>query len=1092
MLKTPPIFGVSAPDPFLHQRLHSLLHLRKKCLPMNDAYLPCTIISNQKTFCQMNCLPKAKPAIAVAYPGLPNSVKATMFFFLLFITLSFSLKAQQTVTGKVVTRDSALSGVSVMVKGTNTGTTTDAKGFYSINVSPSSTLVFSFIGFTDQEFLVNKQTEINVNMGSAVNQINEVVVVGYNTQKKATMTGSVSVVKGNDIVKSPQANLSNSLAGRASGIILNNRSGEPGYDGSSIYVRGLATTGNNDVLIVVDGVAGQIGGLERLNPNEIESISILKDASAAIYGSRAANGVILITTKRGQTGKPVISASFNQGFSSPTRLPKMADAPTYAAISNEIAYYNNQAGGLNQQYSADEIVKFGNGSDPLNYPNTDWADATLEKSVLQNQANISVTGGSENVRYFVSAGSVYQDGIYINGATKYKQYNFRSNIDANITKDLKVGLYLSGREEDRQFPVASAGDIFRSVYRAYSTIPAFYPNGLPSAGIEGSNPAMMATEIGGLNKNPVQVFNGILKGSYNIPFLEGLSLDGFVAIDKSWNFSKSFAKPYIVYEYQKATDFYKPRVVGGALERATLTEGQYNQQQITSNIKLNYHKRFGESNLDVFAGYEQSENKSETFGAFRQNFPTVLTPELSQGGTAASDQTNSGSSYHFTRRSYIGKASYNYGEKYLADVQMRIDGSSTFPPGNQYGYFPSFSTGWRISKESFFHVDAINNLKLRASYGLLGNDNVGLFQYLNNYRLVSGQLVLGGAIVPGIDLTKLANPNIHWEDAKKLDIGLEATFLKNFNLEFIYFQQKRSNILAVRNASIPNVSGIVNGFNIDPLVPAENFAKVNSAGIEATLGYSRTAHNFNFGISGNFTYAKNEIIDIDEASGALPYQSQTGHPLNTYLLYNNIGIFHTQDEINKVPHLSVAQPGDLIYEDYNQDGKITADDQVRSKYGNIPQITYGISMNGSYKNKLDLSLLFTGQSNVSQYVLPESGTVGNFYSSWADNRWSPTNTNGTYPRVDTRTSASVNGGQYNNTFWLNNASFIRLKNVEVGYNLSGDWMKKAKLQFARIYVNAFNVFTITDVKDYDPEGNSGSGQFYPQQRIVNIGANIRF
>jgi TonB-linked SusC/RagA family outer membrane protein len=1039
----------------------------------------------------MNDLQNDNAGVAMFKKQTRRSFKIPFYLFLFLSLLSFSLRAQHTVTGKVSTGDSVISGVSVVVKNSTTGTLTDASGAFSLNAPSGAVLVFSYLGFNDQEVTVGKQSNINVTLVSKIGQLSDVVVVGYSSQKKATVTGSISVVKGADIAKSPQPNLSNSLAGRASGIILNNRAGEPGYDGSSIYIRGLATTGNNDVLIVVDGVPGQIGGLERLNPNDIESISILKDASAAIYGSRAANGVILITTKRGQSGKPTISASFNQGFSSPTRLAKMADAATYAQITNEIAYYNNKAGGLNQQYSAADIEKFSNGSDPLNYPNTNWEKATLKTTALQNQANISVSGGAENVKYFMSLGTLNQDGLYKNSATNYKQYSFRSNIDANVTKDLKIGLYVSGREEDRQYPTTGAGNIFRSIYRAYATLPAFYPNGLPSRGIEGANPAVMGTDIGGLSKNPIQVFNGILKGSYNIPGVKGLFLDGFVAIDKSWNSSKTFSTPYLLYIYDKNANAYNSSIVGGSNNLATLSEGQYSQTQVTSNIKLNYQKSFASHNISAFAGYEQSEIKSETFGAFRQNFPTVQTPELSQGGTAATDQTNYGSSYHFTRRSFIGKASYNYAEKYLADVQMRVDGSSTFPTDSRYGYFPSVSAGWRISKESFFHVNAIDNLKLRASYGILGNDNVGLFQYLNNYSFNS-QLVLGGSIVPGIDLTKLANSKIHWESAKKLDIGLEVTFLKNFNLEFIYFQQKRSNILAVRNASIPNVSGIVNAYGSDPLVPSENIGKVNSNGIETSLGYAKKQKTFSYGISGNFTYAKNEVIFIDEASGILPYQSQTGHPLNTYLLYTATGIFRTADEIAKTPHLSVAQPGDLIYKDYNGDGKITADDQVRSKYGNIPQMTYGVVLNGSYKNKVDIVIVFAGQAQVSQYVLPESGTVGNFYSSWADNRWSPSNTNGTYPRVDTRSSASVNGGQYNSTFWLNDASFVRLKNVELGYSLSGNWMSKLKLQNARLYVNAFNVFTITKVRDYDPEGNSGSGQFYPQQRIINIGANIRF
>lgn len=1044
----------------------------------------------------MKCLLPAKGLTSLSFvfrqKGLP------FFSFLLgLILFSFSAHAQTGVSGRVRSGDSALAGVSVIVKGTASGTTTNADGRFSINAPANATLVFSHVNFGSKEVSVNGHSTIDVELTPTEGALADVVVVGYNSQRRATLTGSVSQVKGSELVKSPQPNLSNSFAGRVSGVIVNNRSGEPGYDGSGILIRGFGSLVNSDPLVVVDGVPGQIGGLERLNPNDIESISVLKDASAAIYGSRAANGVILITTKRGKSGKPTISASFNQGFTSPTRLPKMADAQTYAAIVNEIAYYNNPAGGMNQQYTAAEIQKFADGSDPLNYPNTDWQKASLKNTALQNEANVSVIGGSDNVRYFLSASSLYQDGLYKNSATNYHQYSFRSNIDANITKDFKVGLYLSGREEDRQFPQASAGSVFRSIYRAYPTLAAFYPNGLPSRGIEGSNPAVMSTDIGGLNKNPGQVFNGIIKGSYNIAAVTGLSIDGFAAFDKSLYFTKSFSTPYVLYDYNKGSNTYTPSIVGGSNNLATLWEGQDNKTQITTNIKLNYQRRFGLHNVNSFVGYEQSDYKRETFNAYRQNFPTTQTPELSQGGSASTDKDNGGGSYHFTRQSFIGKVAYDYSEKYLAEVQMRVDGSSNFPDGNRYGYFPSVSAGWRISKESFFNVGFINDLKLRASYGTLGNDNIAAFQYFNNYSF-NNQLVLGSNIVPGIDLTKLANEKVHWETSKKMDIGLEATFLKDFSLEFIYFQQKRSDILWLRNASIPFVSGIVNPYgvpwdpNVPSLVPSENIGKLNSNGIEATLGYNKRSGAFTYGISGNITYAKSKIINIDEAASVLDYQKQTGRPMNTYLLYNAIGIYRTAGDLTKYPHTSTPpQLGDLIYEDYNKDGKIDANDMVRSKYGNVPQIMYGLSLNGGYKN-FDLSAVVAGQAQVSQYVLPESGTIGNFYSSWADNRWSPTNTNGTYPRVDTRTSSSVNGGQYNSTFWLQNASFIRLKNVELGYNFSPEWISRVRMQSLRLYVNAFNLFTITKMKDVDPEGYSNSGQFYPQQRIVNVGVNVKF
>ncbi|MEI6950777.1 TonB-dependent receptor [Paraflavisolibacter sp. H34] len=1033
------------------------------------------------------------------YPPCPevfgkNLTKRYPLLLLLFLSLlSLPALAQQTVTGRVTGGDSALSGVTVQVKGTATATQTREDGSFSINAPADATLVFSSVGFQNKEVKVGNQSSLTVTLAAGANQMNEVVVVGYSTQKKATLTGSVSEVKGADLVKSPQPNLSNSFAGRFSGVIINNRSGEPGYDASSISIRGLATTGNNDVLVVVDGIPGQIGGLDRLDPNDVESVTVLKDASAAIYGNRAANGVILVTTKRGKTGKPSINYSFNQGFSSPTRLPKMADAATYARIMNEINYYASPANGLNQAYTEEQIQKFSNGSDPLNYPNTDWTDAVLKKTALQNRQNLSVNGGTENVKYFLSLGTVSQDALYKKGITEYKQYNFRSNVDATITKRLKASLSLSGRQENRLFPASGAGDIFRSIYRAKPIVAPYYPNGLPTTGIENSNPAVLVTDAGGTVRNPSQVFNGILKGSYAIPGLEGLSVDGFYSVDVLHNFSKRFYTPYNLYSYDAATNTYKNVVTGGSAGKATLTQAQENRSLVTSNVKLNYVRQLGSHNINAFVGYEQSTTHSETFDATRLNYPTTQTPELSQGGTAATDRNNTGSSYNFTRRSIISRIAYNYAEKYLLEGQLRADGSSTFAPGNQWGYFPSVSAGYRISKEDWFDNNVVNDLKLRASYGTLGNDNVGLFQYFQNYS-IRGNYVLattnGNSIVPGIDLIKLANPAITWEVAKKLDVGLNASFLKAFNLEFIYFQQKRSDILATRNASLPATSGIVNPYGSDPLVPSENIGKVNSNGIEATLGYNHSG-SFNWGASGNFTYAKNEIVFIDEASATLAHQRQTGGPLNTYLLYKAIGIYRTQEDLNKYPRVAGAQLGDLIYEDYNGDGKITADDQVRTDLGNIPQITYGANLYAGYRN-FDLSMVLAGQAKVRQYVLPEAGSVGNFYSSWADNRWSPTNTGGTFPRVSDRASNAISGGAFRNTFWLNDASFLRLKNLELGYSLASGLLKKVNIAGVRVYASAFNLFTLSKVKDYDPEGSSESGQFYPQMRIINLGANIKF
>ncbi|WP_293884999.1 SusC/RagA family TonB-linked outer membrane protein [Sphingobacterium sp. UBA1498] len=1029
-----------------------------------------------------------------------NNLKIVSLYTLLSVAPTLVYAQQGKITGQVLNKSNEpILGASVIVEGAGKGTKTDMSGKFELNAN-KGILVVSFVGYKTLKIPLDGKSDLTIQLERDEHVLEDVVVVGYGTQRKATLTGSISEVKGKDLVKSPQPNLSNSLAGRFSGVVINNRSGEPGYDGSSITVRGQATTGSNDVLVVVDGVPGQIGGLERLDPNDIESISVLKDASAAIYGNRAANGVILVTTKRGKSGKPSITYSGNLGFSSPTRLPKMADAATYALLRNEIAYGNSSSAGMNQIYSEEQIQKFRDGSDPLLYPNTNWADVTLKNTALQSQQNLSIAGGTEDVRYFMSLGSVYQDGIYKKGVTKYKQYNFRTNLEANITDRFKVGLSLSGRQEDRKFPIASAGDIFRSIYRAYPTVSAYYPNGLPTRGIEGSNPALMVTDIGGTVVNPKQVFNGILKASYQLPWVEGLSVDGFLSIDKSTNFSKNFSVPYVLNEYKQAKDSYEESIVGGNNNKATLTESHTNESLITSNIKLNFERKFGDHAINAFVGYEQSKRHLEYFDAQRFNYLSTQLPELSQGGIAATDYLNSGYSNNYTRKSVISRIAYNYSEKYLFEGQLRADGSSIFPSNKRWGYFPSVSAGWRISKEDWFSdkIGFLDDLKLRASYGSLGNDNVDAFQYFDNYTLVGNGLVAllneKSQIEPNVKLAKLANTDITWEVSKKLDVGLNAQFLKNFTLEAIYFKQKRSDILTERNASIPGVSGIVNPYkesSSKPLVPSENIGKVNSEGFEGTLSYQKPGE-FSWGMSGNFTFAKSKIIFIDEASGTLDYQRQTGRPLGTYLLYNAIGLNRTEADLKGSPQAPGAQIGDLIFEDYNQDGKITADDMMRTKYGNIPQITYGFSLNAAYKN-FDAAVLFSGQARVSQHVLPESGTVGNFYSSWADNRFNAVNNpNGTYPMVPERASSAVSGGQYGNNFWLNNASFLRLKNVEIGYTLPHEVLSRWKLGGLRFYANGFNLLTWTKVKDYDPEGSSGSGQFYPQQRIINVGVNLKF
>lgn len=1009
------------------------------------------------------------------------------------------LESGQTkkVTGKVTdTGGNSLPGVSVVVKGTTNGTITDANGAYSLsNIPENATLQFSFVGMKPQEVSVAGKNTIDVSLVEEAIGIEEVVAVGYGTQRKEALTGSITAVKGKELEKGKATNLSNSFAGRISGVVATTSTGEPGADGARLLIRGMSTTGDNSPLIVVDGVANRLGGLERIDANDIESVSVLKDASAAIYGAQAANGVILITTKKGAEGRPIFDFTYNQGVAQPTRLPKMADAATYAKIANEINYYRNPTGGMNQIYSAEDIRKYADGSDPLNYPNTDWEKETIKDFSLQDRQAFSVRGGNKAISYFASVGRQHQDGIYKNGVLKYDQINMRSNVDFQLTEDLKVGMDIAYRKSDKVFPTNSQGTIFRAIYRTFPQIAAYYPGVGPSAGVEsGLNPNVLVTDAPGTDKQEESVINSLLNFEYKLPFAKDFVVKGFWALDHSYENQNKFSTPYTVYSYDEGTNKYN--TVKGGPVTPELTMKQTNRSLQTYNLSLNYEKTFGVNHVKSFLAYEQSEQKMYWFTAFRKGFLSTQIPVLDMGGSDPLDKSVNGNEERFTRINYFGRLSYDYSQKYLAEVQFRYDGSSRFAKGKQYGFFPSASVGWRISKENWFNSSKISNLKVRASYGLLGNDRVTAFQYLNSFGYLPNNYLLDGSPVSTFKIAQLANPDITWEKARKLDIGVEMSFLDHFNAEIDYFHESRNDLLIPRSGSIPMVSGIVNQFSGDNppknvIIPYENIGEVANSGLEAQVGYSQEFGKLRVFANGNITYNKSEVKFMDDPEGIPDYQKQVGKPLGSQLLYQNIGIFRTADDLKKYTALTGNIAGDLIYADTDKKGSITADDRVRESLSNVPQIVYGLTTGFEYKS-FDFSMMLQGQARVRQFVMPESGEIGNFFSSWADNRWSPDNINGTYPRVDTRTSSSINGGLYRSNFWLNNTAFLRIKNVEFGYTLPSSLLSRLHIQKTRLYTNVSNLLTFTKVKDYDPEGTSESAQFYPQLRMFNFGVNISF
>jgi TonB-linked SusC/RagA family outer membrane protein len=1000
------------------------------------------------------------------------------------------IAAGKLVTG--VVKDATgepLPGVTVVVKGTTRGTLTGMNGEYKLDVADGDkVLIYSYIGMKSQEVAIGDQSTINITLAEDVVGVDEVVVVGYGVQKKVTSTGSVVSAKGEDLLKSPSTNLSNNLIGRLPGLTSVSRSGEPGNDGATLRIRGSNTLGDNSPLVVVDGVANR--GMERINPTEIESITILKDASAAIYGSQAANGVILITTKRGTVGKPKVTISMNAGVSQPTRTPKMADAAQYSSMLNEVNYYksyNSTTGlysvGRNTKYSAEDIQKYSDGSDPWGHPNTDWFGEVFNDWAGQNQETVSLSGGNENMKYFISVGAQYVDGIYKNSATSYKQYDFRTNIDGKVNKYIDVAFDVAGREEMRNYPTRSASSIFRMLMRGKPNMAGYWPNGDPGPDIEyGDNPVVTTTSATGYDLGKTYVLESNLRANIKIPWVEGLSLTMNGSFDKNILFHKKWETPWYLYTWDGNADHITTKGKRG-LDSPQLSEDMSDGQRLNGNAYATYDKSIAEiHNIKVMAGIERRSQFTDQFSAFRKNYISSSIDQLFAGAT---DQymSNNGTAYQGAHMSYFGRVNYDLSKKYMAEFVWRYDGSYKFPADKRFGFFPGISLGWRMSDENFWkdNVSIINDFKLRGSWGQTGNDRIDEYQYLATYGYVDNKYYVYGKNEDKLLIeSKIPNPQVTWEIANQANIGFDALFLDSkFSLTADYFNNVRSQILIKRNASVPNSTGLT--------LPPENIGKVQNAGFEGAIGYHGQGGDLQWDLGINGSYSKNKIVFWDETPGVPSYQQSTGRPMGSALYYQAIGIFKDKAQIDKTPHWAGAQPGDVIFEDVNGDKVIDGLDRVMNDKTNIPRFIGGFTASLRYKN-FDVSFLFQGATGSVQYVRAESGEIGNYYKQYADERWTPENINATSPRAWNRDEEYW--GSQQNTFWLQNMNYLRLKNFEVGYNLPTDLDKKLGIGSLRVYINGQNVFTFTQEKLIDPEQQSG--QDYPLQRVINGGITLTF
>ncbi len=1039
---------------------------------------------------------------------------------LFIVALMGSMAYAKEIKGKVTDETgSGLPGVTVTEKGTTNGGITDVNGQFSVNVKgDAAVLVFSFVGYAGIEEVVGSRSIINVTLTPDVSSLNEVVVVGYGTQKKETITGSVASVKGSELVKSPVVNLSNSIAGRMAGVVAVNRSGEPGADGSAIRIRGSNTLNNGDALIVVDGIPNRAGGLDRINPNDIESVSVLKDASAAIYGSRAANGVILITTKRGKTGKPQLSYSANQGYSQPTVIPKLTNAAQYVGMLNDLDIYGlpttewaaantaykttgtyTRPNGTTRKapFSPTDIQKYADGSDPWLYPNTDWYDATLKNWSPQTQHNLQISGGTENVKYLASLGYQNQDGYYKTSATAYQQYDIRLNLDAKINKYVDINVGLLGREEARNYPTRGAGAIFRMQMRGKPQQQAYWPNGLPGPDIEnGENPVVITTDLSGYDRQKQDYIqtNGAI--NVKIPWIEGLKWTGTAAVDKRLGTRKLWQIPWTLYQQGAGfeADGTTPKLVASKRGPAepNLNQTYDDQLNILLGSVFSYEKQIGVHNITALAGMNRETIDGNNFSAFRRYFISPALDQMFAGGDL--ERTNSGGGFETARINYFGRMAYNYKEKYLAEFLWRYDGSDRFPAKSRYGFFPGVMAGWVVSEESFMkNQNVFSFLKLRGSWGQLGNDQVNLpnsgtpatYQYLSTYGFRS--YILGDAEQKTLFETRLPNENITWEVASNSNVGLEGQMLNGkVFFEMDYFSNYRSKILWFKNASVPQSTGIT--------LPAQNIGEVSNRGFDFNIGYRGGKGDFKYNFSVNGGYAKNRIEFWDEAPGAPEWQRTTGKPMNTFMSYLYDGVFKDQADIDArtVDYSAIVKtlrPGDMKYQDYNGDGKITPDDQVRTDNTTLPLFQGGVNLGAQYKN-FDLTILIQGAAGAKQYVSAgEMGNIGNYLLDMHDNRWTIDNPSSVHPRIANRSDQYYSN---NNTYWLRSSDYIRLKNFELGYTLPEVLTKKIGSSSARVYVNGINVFTIDKLKVYDPETASTTGQYYPQSRIMNMGLNIKF
>lgn len=1000
-----------------------------------------------------------------------NSIfKLFSLFVSLLLTTSLFAQAPRTVTG-IVTDSSgeALIGANVIEKGTTNGVITDINGAYKLDVRNNAVLEFSYIGYEKKEIKVGTSNTIDVTLSDDSQTLDDVVVVGYGVQRKITTTGAVSKVEGDVLNRMTVTDTKKALHGLTPGITVVDRGGAPGGDDTDIYLRGVGTTGNNKPLVLVDGIEM---ALQDVPATEVESISVLKDAaSASIYGSRAAHGVILVTTKRGQEGKMKVSYDGYIGFQDRATKPELVSARDYMEMVNE-AQSNS---GRQLMYTEDDILATLRGEKPyINYLDE------VYKTAYVTEHTVKLTGGNESSKYMASFNYLDQPGLTAN--TEFKRYNFRMNADIKVNNYVKFSSDISYRHNERLWP-EGLGDAQYHAWTMNPTTPIRYENGNYALSQNRNAVAITDLNVVGRDDYMADALVGQLK--LDIEPVKDLILTGAVSLNALWDRRKIHKKNYKFYD---GDDNY----VTQRNAQNGVSDARNNRYELTLRFLANYKKKIAEDHdLAFLYGMEQKSYRNYYSKAERRNLISDDLPDVDLG--SASNQYANGNPSLWGINSFFGRINYGYKDRYLFEANIRADGSSRFAKGHKWGVFPSFSAAWRISEEAFMReVTFVDNLKLRASWGQTGNERIDAFLYLPQYA--TEDIVMNGELETGVIQKKMANPDVTWETVEVTNFGLDFSFLNNmiYGEVDIYRKDTKDILLFLK---IPQFIGLE--------APPQNAGVVRNSGIETMLGFRKKLGKVNLNTSVNFSYNKNKWVDrgTDNKSEGDRIIQQVGSPLNAFYMYKADGLFANEKELEEYKAvitsdqrgLSTLKPGDVRLVDMNGDGIIDDKDKVAFR-SDIPKFIYSWNVNLDYKG-FDLNMMFQGTAGGMKY----------FYGEWVEgasyqvftgkhflDRWTPENENGNakIPRLESANNRNQNP---NNSFFLKSTSYLRLKNVQLGYTIPKTVTQKWGVDKLRVYVAGSNLLTFSNLyQGMDPEVGSGRPNTFPPLKIINFGVNLVF